>query len=148
MARSDRNAWLPGGPDDLKTEEVVVDFPNSGDTVLVRGLPAGYSNRANQEAVAMVTDRNGQQRSTVDVEKLEAIKFAAGMVEPTFSVDEAQQVQEKLGPTWNKVLQAIDRLSGIDEEAVKKAQDTFPVAERHRNGSEEAGVVEPAEGRS
>ena len=46
MGRSTVNAWLEG-PGDLKTE-VVEDVPVPGDSVLVEGLAAGYSNQASR----------------------------------------------------------------------------------------------------
>lgn len=122
--RSSKKSWLEG-PGDLDTAEVA-DVPVPGESVLVRGLPAAYSNRASSEALELKTTARGEQLATVNTEKLEVIQFAEGVVEPKFTTEEAQQVAEKYGPAFKKVVQKIDQLSGVDKEAIEKANATFP----------------------
>ena len=109
MARSTKDAWLKG-PGDLATAEVE-DVPVPGESVLVRGLPAAYSNQASSEALKMTTV-GMDQIATVDTARLEVLQFAHGVTDPTFTVDEAQQVAEKYGPAFKKVIAKIDELSG------------------------------------
>jgi hypothetical protein len=125
MARSSKESWLQG-PGDVE-EAVVKD-------VLVRGLPAAYSNRAQSEALELITGRRGEQSATVNTAKLEVIQFAAGCVEPKFSEQEAEVVATKYGPAFKKVIAEIDRLSGVNKEEIESAQTRFPAGEGSPNG--------------
>ena len=142
MGRSTRDAWLKG-PGDL-TEAEVEDVPVKGDSVRVRGLPAAYSNQASSEALKMTTV-GMDQVATVDTARLEVLQFAHGVIDPTFTVDEAQQIAEKFGPAFKKVITKIDELSGIDKEALADAQARFPGGGASENGSE-LGDAAPAGG--
>ena len=121
--RSSKESWLEG-PGDLEQAEVE-DVPVKGQSVLVRGLPAAYSNRAQSEALELKSSGR-EQLATINTEKLEVIQFAEGVVEPQFSTAEAQQIAEKYGPAFKKVVEKIDELSGVDKEAIDKANATFP----------------------
>src|SRR5690349_5512368 len=125
MSRSKKSAWLEG-PSDLKEDDVVVDFPEEGDTVKVRGLPAAYSNQATSDAMEQRTWPNGQQTATIDTNKMEIIKFAHGCVDPSFDTHEAEIVFKRLGPAVKKVVAKIDELSGVDENAVADTHARFP----------------------
>jgi hypothetical protein len=120
--RSTKEAWLGGS--DLRTA-VVEDVPVPGQSVLVRGLPAAYSNRASSEAMKYITGAKGESIAVVDTEKMEVIQFAFGVQEPTFSVPEAQVVAEKFGPAFKKVIAKIDELSGVDKQAIEDANARF-----------------------
>lgn len=124
MGRSTKDAWLQG-PGDLQ-EADVEDVPVKGQSVRVRGLPAAYSNRASSQALELVTGSRGEQSATVNTERLEVIQFAAGCVEPKFSEEEAKVISQKYGPAFKKVVAKIDELSGVDKEAIEKADATFP----------------------
>lgn len=137
MARSTKDSWL-SGPGDLEEAEVE-DVPVKGQSVRVRGLPAAFSNQAQSEALKMVTGVRGEQTASVDTARLSVLQFAHGCVEPKFTVDEAQRVAEKYGPAFNKVVAEIDRLSGVDKEAIQDANDRFQAGlegEGHGRGSE------------
>lgn len=131
--------WL-NGPGDLNTAEVE-DVPAPGKSILVRGLPAAYSNQAQSKALELKTDRHGDQMATINTAVLERLQFAHGVVEPKFTEDQAQQIQEHYGPVWRKVIAKIDELSGVDKEAIEKASATFPAGERRENGSGETVEV-------
>lgn len=124
MARSSKKSWLEG-PGDLGTAEVE-DVPVKGESVLVRGLPAAYSNRASSEALDLIQGPRGEQTARVNTEKLEVIQFAEGVLEPKFTTEEAQQVAEKYGPAFKKVVAKVDELSGVDKEAIAEANARFP----------------------
>lgn len=126
MGRSTKDAWLQG-PGDLQ-EADVEDVPVKGQSVRVRGLPAAYSNRASSQALELVTGSRGEQSATVNTERLEVIQFAAGCVEPKFSEEEAKVISQKYGPAFKKVVAKIDELSGVDKEAIEKADATFPAS--------------------
>lgn len=142
MARSTKDSWL-SGPGDLEEAEVE-DVPVKGQSVRVRGLPAAFSNQAQSEALKMVTGVRGEQTASVDTARLSVLQFAHGCVEPKFTVDEAQRVAEKYGPAFNKVVAEIDRLSGVDKEAIQDANDRFQAGlegEGHGRGSEPDAVA-------
>jgi hypothetical protein len=137
MARSTKESWLQG-PGDVQEAEVQ-DVPTKGDSVLVRGLPAAYSNRAQSEALELITGRRGEQSATVNTAKLEVIQFAAGCVEPKFSEKEAEVIATKYGPAFKKVISKIDELSGVNKEEIEAAQARFPNGSGSADG-EEASV--------
>jgi hypothetical protein len=141
--RSSKSSWLDG-PSDLKTDEVQ-DVPVEGESVLVRGLPAAFSARAQSKALVMKTGTRGEQTAEVDTEKLAVIQFANGVVEPEFSEAEAQQIAEKYGPAFNKVVERIDELSGVDKESIEKANATFRTGGEGANGSGKSNSAAPAE---
>ena len=138
MGRSKKSAWLEG-PGDLKEAEVT-DVPVEGETILVRGLPAAYSNQASSEALELKT-MGRDQIATINTAKLEVIQFAHGCVDPTFTVAEAQVVSERFGPAFKKVIAKIDELSGVDKEAIEQATARFPSSRASENGSD-VGVAD------
>jgi hypothetical protein len=137
MSRSTKDAWL-SGPGDLK-EADVEDVPVKGQSVRVRGLPAAYSNQAQSEALEMKTI-GSTQIATVNSARLEVLQFAHGVIDPSFSVEEAQQVSERFGPAFKKVIAKIDELSGVDKEAVEAANARFPSSGTESHGEGQAGA--------
>lgn len=102
-----------------------VELPSLNDTVRVRSLPAAYSNQAMHEATQMVTVR-GEQTVRIDVAKLEALQVLHGLVDPKLdSVEEAEALAQKLGPSWRRIVTTIDEISGVDKEAIEKANTMF-----------------------
>lgn len=136
MERSTAKSWLEG-PGDL-TEDVVEDVPVKGENVKVRGLPAAYSDEAMSDAAEVVM-MGSEQVQRYNVSKLRVLQFAHGCIEPQFSTDDARKIAERWGPAFDKVVDRIQELSNIDEEAVRKAQTRFP-----SSGGSEDGV--PVEG--
>lgn len=112
-----------------------VELPLLKMTVRVRALPAAYSNQAASEA--LVSKQIGRdQITTVDKAKMEAIQALHGLVKPKLeTIEEAEQMAMNLGPSWAKVIEAIDEISGVDKEAVEKAQARF-----QSGGESKAGV--------
>lgn len=135
---SSKSDWLDG-PSDL-AEATVEDVPSKGKSIKVRGLPAQFSNEAQSKALKMITGARGEQSATVDVAVMSVIQFAHGCVEPSFTVQEAEQVAKKFGPAFNKVVAKIDELSGVDKEAIDAANDQFRsgVAEQGDGGEVES----------
>ena len=138
MSTSTKAAWLEG-PGDL-AEGVVEDVPVKGQSVKVRALPAQFSNEAQSKALKMVTGARGEQSATVDVAVMSVLQFAHGCVEPKFTVAEAQQVAEKYGVAFNRVVEKIDELSGVDKEAIEEASATFQAGVE---GEGHTGATEP-----
>ena len=134
MGRSDKAAWLEG-PGDLK-EADVEDVPVAGQSVRVRGLSAKLSHQANSEALTATTGQRGDQITTVDSARLVVLKFANGVIEPQFTIKEAEQVAEKYGPAFNKVVEKIDELSEVGPDAVKETAARFPSGGASPNGAD------------
>ena len=127
MSRSTKDGLM--GSKDLVTAEVVIDLPNKGDTVLVRSLPAAYSNQAQEEALETRTWPNGQTTSRFSASKLEVLKFQHGVIEPEFSKAEVEQLSTQLGPAWRKIIEKIDELSGTSQQAAEAAEARFPAGD-------------------
>src|SRR5262245_2997166 len=124
MKQSTKASWL-GSTGDLVTE-TIEDVPVKGESVIVRGLPAAYSNQASSEALVM-KQVGRDQIATVDTAKMEVLQFLHGVVEPKFdSVEEVEQVAEKFGPAWRRVIDRIDALSGVRKEDYERAAAKFP----------------------
>jgi hypothetical protein len=133
MSRSKKSAWLEG-PGDLREAEVE-DVPVAGESILVRGLPAAYSNQAQSEALEMKTIGRDQIAS-VNTARLEVLQFAHGCVDPEFTVAEAEIVAKRFGPAFKKVIAKIDELSGVDKEAIDAANERFQSGGARANGAD------------
>lgn len=131
-SRSTKEAWLTG-PADLK-EAVVEDVPVKGSNVLVRSLPATYSNRAVAEAQRLTQTAKGDAQVTVDTERLEILQFAFGVVEPQFNVDEAKIIAERYAVAFKRVIAKIDELTGLSEKEVEDSQARFHGGEESEDG--------------
>lgn len=123
MSRSTKDAWL-NGPGDLN-EDVVEDVPVKGQSVKVRGLPAAYSNEAQEEALEWKTWPNGQTTSRFSTSKMEVLQFVHGVIEPQFDKAEAERIAQKYGPAWRTIIDKIDELSGVNKEAIEDANRRF-----------------------
>lgn len=119
MGRVSKDAVMKGG--DLTTKEVEW---TDGSTVLIRSLPATYSNRAESQALVM-QQLGDTQTASIDSERLEILKFAHGVVEPEFSEDEAAQVAAQYGPAFKRVIKAINEISGLEDADIKAAEARF-----------------------
>jgi hypothetical protein len=137
LARSTKDAWLQG-PSDL-TEAEVEDVPVPGQSVRVRGLSARYSAEV-QGQLRLVQEGNAQV-AKIDVPAMELLQFVHGCIEPEFTIDEAQKIQERMGASFRKVIAKIDELSGIDKEAIEKAEQRFQDGGTESPGSAGNGVA-------
>lgn len=113
------------GASDLREAEV--ELPSIGGSVLVRSLPAAYSNHAMSDALEVVTDGRGRQSASVNTQKLEALQVLHGLADPKLdSIEEAHAFALRVGSAWRTIVSKIDEISGIDKEAIEKANATFP----------------------
>lgn len=120
MGRVSKDAVLSGT--DLTTKEVEW---KDGSTVLIESLPAAYSNEAESSALVLTQEGNSQA-TTIDTAKLEVLKFAHGVKEPEFTVEEAEEVAKKYGPAFKRVIKEIDAISGLEDADRKAAEARFP----------------------
>lgn len=119
---------------DLKEEDV--PLPTISGTVRVRGLPAAFSGQAMAEAVEYTTDSNGRQGARINVQRMSEIQVLNGLVEPKLgSVNEVRIFAQRCGPAFNDVVAAIDKLSGVDKDAMERAEATFPVGVEEQDGA-------------
>jgi len=110
---------------DLVEQEV--ELPSIGGSVLVRSLPAAYSNQAQSEALELITGPRGEQTAKVNTGKLEVLQALHGLVDPKLnSIAEAEAFALHCGPAFKEVIRVIDEISGIDKEAIEKTNATFP----------------------
>ena len=142
MAVLSKNAW---DKPSLKTSEVEVS--ELGGSVRIRELPAEYSAEVASN-VKLVTEGR-EQVAKVDTATMERLQFAFGVInetgDPMFREDEVKALQQKHGRAFKTVVNAIDDLSGIDKDALEKAEARFPAGGTGQSGK---GVGPSASGGS
>lgn len=143
MARAKKAAILDGT--DITEQEV--DVPEFGGAVLVRSLPAEYTNQAASQA-QRVTLVDGNPVVTVDTAVMERLQFQHGVVEPDFNEKETREVFKKYGRAIKRVIEVIDEISGVDKEAIEEAQRRFRAGGDGDvpDGGDADGVPVPASG--
>lgn len=108
------------------TEQEVDLTPHVDGSVRVRSLPAAYANQAVSEAMEMTTSTSGQQTARVNSAKLEELQVLHGLIEPRLaSLQEVQQFSRQCGRAWQKIVRAIQDISGVDEKAVERTNAMF-----------------------
>lgn len=136
MARLTRDAWKVSS---LRTKEVEVE--ELGGSVLIRELPAAVS--ADLAGLLDIVQVGTEQRAKIDVALLECRQFAYGVVNEDgsaqFTEDQARDLQGKHGRAFKTVVAAIDEFSGVDKEAMEKAEARFPSS---RNGTADEGQAQ------
>lgn len=141
MARLDKAAW---GKSTLKTKEIEVE--ELGGTVLIRELPASYS--ADIASNIQIIQDGREQRAKVDTAKMERLQFAFGVIdsdgEPMFTEAEVKDLALRHGRVFKIVIAAIDDLSGVDKEAIEKAEATFPARAEKPGHNGQAGSSDAA----
>ena len=104
-------------PSDCKEEDVENVF---GGKVRIRGLTAAQSARVKQESIKL-----GGRNPDVVWAAMELLQFEMGVIQPQFSAAQVQKLHVTAGPSFTKVITAIDALSGTSEEERKKAHEAF-----------------------
>lgn len=132
MGRLTKDALLAAS--DLKEEEVDL-APHVDGTVLVRSLPAAYSNQAVSEAMEMTTATSGAQTARVNSAKLEELQVLHGLVDPKLSsLEEVRQLSHQVGAAWQRIVKKIQDLSGVDEKAVERTNAMFQGGGQSKEG--------------
>src|SRR5512144_433690 len=144
MARSTKDDWLSADAGDLEEVEVA-DVPKKGQSVKIRALSATAANAATTSAISTEESR-GQTRMKVDSVKLDILRFAQGVVEPKFTIDEATIISGKFGRAFNRTIREINRLSGIDEEQVAEVEARFQGVGADPAGGNGTSPAEDADG--
>ena len=89
----------------LSSDPRIVDDLPGGRTVRVRSLPP---------KLIRLLERRATKDGRLDPNEFEILKFAYGVVEPSFTVAEVRRIFRKFGRTVRLVLDRIDALSGCD----------------------------------
>ena len=106
---------------DLLEEDVEDVF---GGKVRIRALTAAQNARIRQQAMNF-----GGPTAKIDWTEMERLQFRYGVIEPKLEADQVKRLHIKSGPSFAKVIKAIDDLSGTDKEALRKAEAEFPEPE-------------------
>lgn len=101
--------------DDLGRE--TIEVPEWGGSVVVRGL--GYGEWVDVRDASIV---GGQQ----DERLLARLLFAAALVEPAVTPEQAEILVNKSAAAVNRLMEAVTRLSGNSAEAFAEAEAGFP----------------------
>lgn len=112
----DKNAWA--GASVLKEFDMPVEALDTW--VHIKELTAGQVAEISDECTSVKG-----QRVKFDQKRRAARVFAAGVVEPEFTVDEANVLMHQHGSAFTLVVSAIDDLSGAGDEALEKAKLRF-----------------------
>ncbi len=144
MPRSTKQDWLAEDATDLEEVEVS-DVPQKGQSVKIRALSATSANAATTQAISTEEVR-GQTRMKVDSVKLDIIRFAQGVIEPQFSIDEATVISGKFGRAFNRCIREINKLSGIEEDQVQDVEARFQGIGTDPNGASAAGAATVSDG--
>lgn len=92
-----------------------------GGKVRIRALTAAQNARIKQQAMNF-----GGANAKIDWTEMERLQFRYGVVEPSLDADQVKRLHIKSGPSFAKVIKALDDLSGTDKEALRQAEAEFP----------------------
>lgn len=109
-------------PSDLVDE--ILDVPEWGGKIKIRSLTAAASAKVKQASI----DLAGKSIDVVWA-AMEKAQFELGVVEPKFSKEQVNVLHHKFGPSFKRVTDALDRISGTNKEELRQAHEAFPVAE-------------------
>lgn len=112
-----KESWLSGATD-LEETEVYVEA--IGDAVKVRALSAGQQARIQDQSLSMKGDT-----VKVDSQRMQVLKFSAGVIEPKFDENEANVISQRFGKAFSLVVGVIDELSKASEQDIQAAQRRF-----------------------
>ena len=105
-------------------QEETVSVPEWGGAVTIRGLSKAEQQDL-RKASTVVTIVGGKEVESVDSYRLELLMLSHGLVEPKITKDQAESLKTKAAGPVDRVLSAIVKASGMDPEAVKKAEAAF-----------------------
>jgi Iap family predicted aminopeptidase len=113
-------AALSAAPSDIQEKDVEV----WGGKVKVRGLTAAQSTRIRQIGVSV--KNTGADLAWAEMEKMQ---FKLGVVQPSFSTEDVEKLHRVSGAGFAAIIDAIDELTGIRKEDLRKAQEDFQESE-------------------
>lgn len=105
--------------------EEVVEVPEWGGAVKIKALTKSLQQRLRQDATLRANTQT-QKQGDIDSSRLEMLLLVHGVVEPKLELAHIPQLREKAAGPIEHILKALLRLNGMTEEAVEKAEATFP----------------------
>jgi hypothetical protein len=111
---------LERAPLDLKEEDVHDVF---GGKVRIRSLTAAQAARVKQASIHLGAGRGGGPE--FGWAEAELMQFEMAVIKPKFSADDVRTLHLTSGPSFAKVIAAIDKLSGTNAEKLREAQKGF-----------------------
>lgn len=105
-------------PSDLVHE--IVDVPEFGCAVKIRSLTAAQSAKVRQAGIVGVGDK-----ARLDFAALEKAQFLHGVAEPKFRPEDVNVLHHRSGPGFQRVIKAVDRISGTDPKSLKETLESF-----------------------
>lgn len=122
MPRSTADSWRRHGGD-LKEEEVH-DVPVEGESVLIRALPASFSAKLMSHLDVSADGR--QEMGQLQTSKVQILQFKEGVIDPELSEEDVQWIADHYGPAFHRVMERINAISSVDEEAIEAKAAQFP----------------------
>lgn len=110
---------LANAPKDIIERDVTDVF--GGLTVRVRSLTAAQSAHVKQQSITM-KGRNTE----LAWGQMEREQFELGVIEPKFTSQQVLMLHRTAGPSFNKITEVLDEISGINKETLREAQQSFP----------------------
>lgn len=108
---------LTNAPKDITAEDVEDVF---GGKVRIRSLTAAQQARVKQVSL----DLSGRNPDVAWAE-MERTQFQLGVIEPKFTAEQVLMLHRMSGPSFAKVIERIDEISGTNKEELRKAQQEF-----------------------
>lgn len=112
-------AALENAPADL--EELDIDDVFGG-RVRIRALTAAQAAAVKQAGIV-----TGRGNVGVDFATLERTQFRLAVIQPPMTESDVRTLHATSGASFARVIAEIDRISGMDKEALRDAQKQFPV---------------------
>lgn len=109
---------LAAAPKDIKEQDVEDVF--GGLIIRVRGLTAAQAAQVKQESFNM-----RGRTPEVGWAQMERLQFQLGVIEPQFTPEQVLMLHRISGPSFNKVIEVLDEISGIGKESLREAQKEF-----------------------
>lgn len=113
MKRLDRETALKA-PDIVEKE---IEIPEWGGSVLIRTLTV-----AQQAKLRKMAKVNGK----IDEDRLEILIFTANVIDPKFTEEDYELLQEKSAAAMNRVMQEVYSQSAMTKEEIGKIDRSFP----------------------
>ena len=109
---------LLGAPKDIEERDVTDVF--GGLTVRVRGLTASQSAHVKQQSLTLK-----QRGAEMAWAQMEITQFELGVIEPKLTHEQVLMLHRTSGPSFQKVIDVLDEISGIGKDELRKAQQEF-----------------------
>lgn len=114
---------IENAPNDIKIEYVDDVFPDKNGvtgSVKIRSLTAFESTQVKQMSIKM-----NRGDTAIIWAEMERMQFGYGVIEPSFTKEQVRSLHGTAGGSFAKVIDAIDKISGINKTEMREAVDDF-----------------------